>query len=74
MLSLLYELTHTRQRVAKLRIVDKLPIIESGHAVQVETVQADHVAVCALENQDGAPAEAKTFPLVLLRLEMQRAS
>lgn len=52
-------LTHTGQRVAELRVVDELPVVEPGHAVQVETVQADHVAVVALENQDRAPARRK---------------
>lgn len=31
-------LTHTRQGVAELRVRDKLPVVESRHAVQVETV------------------------------------
>lgn len=53
-------LTHTRQRVAELRVRDKLPVVEPRHAVQVETVQADHVAVAALEYQDRAPAQTQT--------------
>lgn len=47
--------SHTRQRVAKLSVMDKLPIVESCNTVQVEAVQADHMAVVTLEDQDGAP-------------------
>lgn len=56
-------LTHTRQGVAELRVRDKLPVVESRHAVQVEAVQADHVAVGALEDQDRAPAETDRHTL-----------
>lgn len=44
--------SHTGQGVAKLRVMNKLPVVESGHTVQVETVQANDVAVVALEYQD----------------------
>lgn len=47
--------SHTRQGVAKLSVMDKLPIVESCNTVQVEAVQADHMAVVTLEDQDGAP-------------------
>lgn len=50
-------LTHTGQGVAKLGVMDELPVIEPRHTVQVETVQTNHMAVVALENQDRAPAK-----------------
>ena len=40
--------------------MDELPVIQPGHAVEVEAVQADHVAGVAREHQDRAPAEART--------------
>lgn len=47
--------SHTRQRVAKLSVVDKLPIVEPCDTVQVEAVQTDHMAVVTLEDQDRVP-------------------
>lgn len=47
--------SYTWQGVAKLSVMDKLTIVESCDTVQVEAVQANHVTVGTLEDQDRAP-------------------
>lgn len=42
--------------------MDKLTIVESCDTVQVEAVQANHVTVGTLEDQDRAPAETEKKP------------
>lgn len=42
----------TRQRVANHRMVHKLPVIQAGLAITLETVETDHMTLQALEDQD----------------------
>lgn len=40
------------QGVAHQRLVDKLSLVQSGHTVQIEALQADHVTLCTLKHQN----------------------
>lgn len=44
------------QGVAHQWLVDKLSLIESGHTVQMETFQTDHMTLSALKHQNWSPA------------------
>ncbi len=50
-----YMFTCAGQGVAHQRLLDKLSLIESGHTVQVEALQADHMTLGTLKHQHWSP-------------------
>lgn len=53
--------TYTGEGIAQLRVVDELAVIQHGHTVQMETVQANDMAMHTLEHKHRTPVKNKVM-------------
>lgn len=53
------EHTYTGEGVAKLWVMDELAVIQHGHTVQMEAVQANDMAMHTLEHKHRTPVKNK---------------